>query len=75
LLTVTAGNVNVAVAEIVGVKVRVGSEVAVWVAVSVDVVSDVSVNSSVAALIGTVDVGGWAEGAQADISRTIDKMI
>jgi hypothetical protein len=78
-LTVTPGNAKVGVAvtvgdnSIVGVKVIVGSDVAVGV--DVEVGSGVSVNSFVAVLTGAVEVGCCVEGAQAETTIKINKMI
>jgi hypothetical protein len=81
LLTVTLGKLNVGVAvtvgdnSIVGVNVRVGSDVAVCVVVDVNVGSGVAVDSSVGAAGGTVEVGCWVEGAQAETNSKINPMI
>jgi hypothetical protein len=81
-LTVTLGNANVGVAEmvgdnsIVGVKVIVGSGVAVRVCVAVTVASGVSVHASVAVITGSVAAAcPPVEGAQAETNRKINKMI
>jgi hypothetical protein len=60
----------------VGVKVLVGSEVAVLVCVAVTGASGVAVNSSVAVIRRAVGVTcSCGEGAQADTNRKINKVI